>query len=238
MNFLQNNRISFEESLRLDTLSILQQNQIGLIFFEFYGFIINQDGEKYLNKEKFNNLLNSSEIVMSYLKRSENLAPTNIENALNINILTSKQLNILILNWFASNFRNFRSIEKQLKQTDILFDINLNRGQFNKITNRTEFLSIMFDRYLRIQKGSIPFSDDYGSSIKESLHKKADYFTKKIILEELTMFVTNLSSVYSDYFSLVDIIYKEETLEATKLTIYVTLQANDEEPVIFKLLGT
>jgi hypothetical protein len=150
-----------------------------LLFFEYYGFLIHQDGEKYLNKQMFSELLNSSEIIMSYLKRSENLAPTNIENALNIEIFTSRQLNDIILNWFSSKYRNFRSISRYIETTNILYDIDINRGQFNKLTDKTKFLATMFERYIRIQKGSIPFSDDFGSSIKQSLHKKADYFTKK-----------------------------------------------------------
>ncbi|RLA81870.1 MAG: hypothetical protein DRG78_08465 [Epsilonproteobacteria bacterium] len=237
MSFLSNHKIHFDQSLRLDSLTILQQNELGVIFFEHYGFIIYNDGSKYLDREKFNELLSDSETIMSYFKRSENLAPTNIDNALNYHIFTSKQFNDIILHWFSSKYRNFRSIEKFIKKTTQLYDIDINRGQFNKIIDRSKFLAIMFNRYIRMQKGSIPFSDDYGSSIKQSLHKKADYFTKKIILEELNFFVVNLSSLYEDDFRLIDIYYVEEISIATKLIIYITLQANDESPLQFRLLG-
>ena len=237
MQYLSDNKIHFNESIRLDSLTVLQQNDIGLLFFEYYGFLIHKEGQKYLNKEMFSELLNSSEIIMSYLKRSENLAPTGIDNALNIEILTSKQFNDIILNWFSSKYRNFRSIAKFIKKTIALYDIDINKGQFNKLTDRSKFLATMFDRYIRTQKGSIPFSNDFGSSIKQSLHKKADYFTKKIIIEEITDFVETLSNTYGDDFRLVDITYREEIDISVKLIIYITLQANQEEEINFKLLG-
>lgn len=235
MQYLTDHHIHFDEELRLDSLIPVQQNEIGLIFFEYYEYLIIKSGVRYLNKSKFTEMFSESEIIMSYLERSEVLAPSGIDNALTIRILTTKQLNEIVINWFSERHRNFRSIEKNITETLNLYDINLNAGHFNKITNKSEFLGLMFSRFIRTAKGSIPFSGHFGSSIKESLHKKADYFTKKIILEEITDFVETLAEIYSEDFKLVNIEYIEETGISTKLTIRVTLEAAKEQLVQFEL---
>lgn len=235
MQYFYAHHIHFEESLRLDSLLIQEQNEIGVIFFEYYGFTIEVEGRLYLKKSKFIKIFHDSEIMMSYITRSEKLAPTTVEDALVLEILSTEQLNDIILNWFSTKYRNFRSIKKHVPESTNLFDINLNKGYFSKVTNRSEFLADMFDRFVRTSRGGIPFSNDFGSSIKESLQTKATFFSKKIILEELTDFVTTLSNIYSDDFNLVNIDYKEEVGISVKIIIKVTLQANKEDPIVFVL---
>ncbi len=235
MQYFYSHHIHFEESLRLDSLLIQEQNEIGVIFFEYYGFTVEVEGRIYLKKSKFIEIFSDSEIMMSYITRSMNLAPTDVKDALVLEIFSTEQLNDFVLNWFSTKYRNFRSIKKHVEATDNLFDININKGYFSKVTNQTEFLSDMFDRFVRTPRGAIPFSNDFGSSIKESLQTKATFFSKKIILEEITDFVVSLSNIYSDNFSLVGIDYKEEVGIAVKIIIKITLQANDEDPITFVL---
>ena len=235
MQYFYSHHIYFDESLRLDSLLIQEQNEIGVIFFEYYGFTIEVDGRLYLKKSKFIEIFSDSEIMMSYITRSLNLAPTTVEDTFVLEILSTEQLNDFVLNWFSKKYRNFRSIKTHIDSTNNLFDININKGYFSKVTDQTEFLSDMFDRFVRTSKGGIPFSNDFGSSIKESLQTKATFFSKKIILEEITDFITSLSNIYNDNFKLINIDYKEEVGVAVKIIIKITLQANDDTPITFVL---
>jgi len=235
MQYFNDLHINFDQTLRLDSLLIQEQNTVGIIFFEYYGFIVEVEGRSYLRKSRFREIFKDSEIMNSYLDRSERLSPTKVEDALVIEILTTDQLNEIVLNWFSTKYRNFRSIEKHIPLTDNLFDININHGYFKKVTNRSEFLGDAFSRFIRTQQGEIPFSNDFGSRIKESLQTKATFFTKKIILEEITEFIKSLSNIYSDEFSLVGIDYREVQGIAVSTIILITLQANNEEPISFEL---
>ncbi len=235
MNYLSDKKIHFVDILKLSTLPINQQVDIGLIFLEYYGFIVTRDSKKYFLESKMLNYFRDADVILYYLKRSKNLAPTNLIDVLDYKILTTKQLHEIILSWFTLDFRNFRSIDKFIERTTELYDINLNKGHFDKIINDTEFLGLMFNRFVRTQKGSIPFSNDFGSTIKQNLQSNSTFFLRKTILEELTDFVTTLTSIYSSTFKLIDINYAEEGIIDVKLTVYITLQVNQEQELIFKL---
>lgn len=235
MQYLSEHRIHFEDTLRLDSLIITQQNEIGLIFFEYYLFTFIREGTLYLDKVKFKELFKESESLMAILNRVEKLSPNDFE-ALFIESFSTTNLNLIVLNWFHSNYRNFRSIEKNIKETTSLYDLNLNAGYFSKITNIAEFLSIMFTRFVRIRRGSIPFSNEFGSTIKESVQTKSDYFTKKNILEEISEFTQLLTNIYNEDFGLADISYNESSNGiSTSVKIYVTIGINQTEEVKFVL---
>ncbi len=235
MQYFTDNHVLFREEYRLDSTIPIKQNEIGLIFLEYYEYIQIKDGVRYFDRNKLEIMFNESETITSYLERSATLAPTDDDKILNIQILTTSQLNEIILNWFSLRNRNFRSIEKTIVESNNLYDINMNEGYFNKIVDPIEFLGLMFSRFVSIQKGAIPFSSNFGSIIKESLHRKADYFTKKIILEEVTDFVETLTSIYSEDFKLKDIEYIEEVGITTKLIVRITLEVTQIGELKFEL---
>jgi len=235
MQYFSEQLIHFDKELRLDTLLITQQNEIGLIFFEYYQYIIIKDNIKYLNKSKLIDMFKESEVIIGILNRVEKIRPPAVENTYVIEGFSLKNLNLIILNWFHNNYRNFRSIKKNIIQTISLYDININQGYYNKIVDPSEFIGLMFNRFVRIQKGSIPFSSEFGSSIKESIQTKSNYFTKKHILEEITDFTNTLTNIYNEDFSLVDIQYKETVGLSVSLQIMVTIQINKNEVLKFVL---
>ena len=236
MQYLSDHQIHFEHTLRLDSLIMTQQNEIGLIFFEYYLFTFIQDGKMYLDEAKFRKMFKDSESLISIINKMKKRSTIKIDNALVIETISTTDLNLLVLNWFHHNYRNFRSIEKHIVETTNLYDLNLNAGHFSKITNTAEFLSLMFTRFVRIRKGSIPFSNDYGSTIKESLQTKSNYFTRKNILEEITEFTQTLTNIYKEDFNLVDISYNETSDGiATNIKIYVTIGINKTKEVKFVL---
>ena len=236
MNYLTDHKIHFDESIRLDSFIKTQQNEIGLIFFEYYEYVIFKDGVMYLDQNKFLRTFVESESITSILVNAIRRAPTNIENTISIEYFKTNDFNEIVLNWFYSRYRNFRSIEKFIDSSTSLFDINLNAGYFSKVVDKSEFLGIMFSRFVRTRKGSIPFSSNFGSSIKESLQTKSNYFTQKNILEEITDFTQTLTNIYNTDFSLANIDYKEESNGiVAKITIIVTISINKTEEVRFKL---
>lgn len=234
MQYFTFNKIHVKDSARLDSYPIGMQNDIGLIFFEYYGYIIYHEGIRYLNELKFKQLFAESETIMEYFRRAL-LLKESPPNTINIEIIPTKQLNDLVLNFLYRHQRNFRNHEKNIKQTENLFDVDINNNKFTKITNLSEFLTITFNRYIRTQKGSIPFSGDFGGSIKQSLQMKAADTAVESIRDELFYFLRDLSELYNADFRLLNIDHKLLHTIGMKLIVYITIQANNEEPVTFTL---
>lgn len=236
MQYFSDNHIHLENEIRLDSFPIYMQNEIGLLFFEFYGLYIYYDNTPYFDSKKFKELFASNEILISYFDRADRLSPSPKEGLTNILIFTTDQINDLLLNFFSLNFRNFKSAEKDIVSTINLYDIDLNKGEFSKITNKTDFLLLMFDRYIRTSKGSIPFSNNFGSSIKASLQRKADFFTQRILEEEIKDFTTTLSTIYKEDFNFISLVYETKGEIDVHIVVYITLQAARESPVNVKVV--
>lgn len=234
MQYFTFNKIHITHSARLDSFPISMQNDIGLIFFEHYGYIVYHEGLRYLNELKFKQLFAESETIMAYFRRAL-LLKESPPNTINIEIIQSKQLHDLVLNFLYRQQRNFKNHEKNILATENLFDVDINNNKFNKITNLNEFLAVTFNRYIRTQKGSIPFSSNFGGSIKQSLQMKATDSTVESIRDELYYFLRELSGLYNADFRLIDIQHKTINTIGVKLIIYITIQANKEEPLTFSL---
>jgi len=234
MKYFEERRIHVDESIRLDSLIMTQQNEIGLLFYEYYEYLIFKDEKTYLNEIPFKTMFNASEDILYLLKKCETLGD-NITNGLDYKILSTSEFNRILINWFHSNYRNFRSVSKLIIPTDKLFDIDIEQGHFKKVTNKVDFLSAHFQRFISTQRGSIPFSNGFGASIKAQLQTKSTYFTKKSILEELQGFTETLTSIYEDDFELKDIEYNEYGGISIKIEIKITISINGNEEVKFKL---
>lgn len=234
MRYLEDRRIHIDISMRLDSLIKTQQNEIGLLFYEFYEFLIYYEDKSYLNEQKFRAMFIESE-DMNYILEKSKILGNNIENGYDSSVLSTDEFNRLLINWFHSNYRNFKSIVKNIPFTNILYDIDLEQGHFKKIVNTSDFLSKMFSRFVSIQKGSIPFSNSFGSGIKSKLQTKATYFAKKSIVEELEDFVKSLTSIYEEVFTLENIEYRETGSIAVKVEVMITLAINDSEIVSFRI---
>jgi len=237
MTYLSDNKYHMEEEINYDFFPINIQNGVGLIFLEYYEFTITINDVQYLISHKLYDVLKQHEILIGYLDKVNKLYPTHIEDTLDISGFSETELNEILLAWFSTIYRNFKSIYKDIPESDTLMDINLNKGYFNKVNDLVQHIVTSFSTYLKTQKGAIPFSQNFGSTIKQSLQRKADYFTKNILLEEIGSFINEMNKVYDNAFEIVDISYDENIEISTSITVYVTLKVLDEEPITLQIQG-
>ena len=92
-------------------------------------------------------------------------------------------------------------MEKYIPDTDILYDINLDYGEYNKEISLTRFMLTHFIRYVGLKRDQVPFSNGFGSDIKNLIQKKNNDLTKTILYEEIDAFLSSLSSMYNKSFS-------------------------------------
>jgi len=244
MHYLEKHNIYFEKELKLKELPQFQQNEIGLLFIEYFGFCIRINDILYFNKNKMLQLFSELEAITLYLNKAIYLfektskdTELNLSNVININSISDNNLNEIILNFFSLNYRNYKSYDKHIISTDVLFDIDIEHGKFKKITSLTQLMLTQFDRFIRTLKGSIPFSSDTGSDLKRILQSKSSIFTKKFIVEEISSFLLGLESIYNETFSIVSIDYSEIEYISTHIEVKIVLQAAEEEPVSIRIIG-
>ncbi len=250
MQYVKENNIYFNPddinlSLNLKDFSIYDQNQIGLIFMEYYGYIIQEsiDSPKFFNLEILR-LFRSDDKILSFLNKALIKSPD--DTKISIIYIIDVEMNLLILNFFSKNFRNFKSVNKTINESYDLYDIHL-YGAFEKVTNITQFMLEQFNTYIRTTRGSIPFSSNFGSVIKEAIQNKYLGFTKDVITEDIVMFLNALSDEYNINFKLLSIKVSEVQKPGSSITvssnsidihlrIEIILQADEEEAVQITLM--
>ena len=233
MRFLDTKKIYFVDKLKLNSLQLHFQNEIGTLFLEAAGFTINYNNKIYLNYSECRKLFAELDIVLSYLniayKKTQQTSDN--PNVCDIDHFTTKSYNILILNYFALKYRNYASYIKNIDETDILYDINLDYGEYEKETSLTRFMLTHFLRFISTKSDQIPFSNGFGSNIKNKIQTKSNSFTKNIIYDEINMFLKELSSLYNKAFTIQNIELNESGYIAQKLVVSVYLKAAQEETV-------
>jgi len=232
--------IYIEEEIPLRSFALNIQNEIGMIFIEYYNYTIIYQNNLYLNKDKLSKLLGDSLKIESILKLALKKTKNKNSEKNNIDILqlNEKNLNIIILNFFSKNYRNFSSINKIIPQTTTLYDVNLNKNKYYKITDIKEFVLQMFSVYIRTSKSEIPFTENFGSGIKEIVQRKFDSFTKQILFEEISIFMEELTNVYSEDVTLIDVIPTERETSSgiIKIKVEIIIQINNNELIKVELL--
>jgi hypothetical protein len=128
-------------------------------------------------------------------------------------------------------YRNYASYVKNIDETDILYDINLDYGEYEKETSLTRFMLTHFLRFISTKSDQIPFSNGFGSTIKNKIQSKSNSFTKNIIYDEINMFLKELSGLYNKAFTIQNIELNESGYIAQKLVVSVYLKAAQEETV-------
>jgi len=251
LDFFSKYTIYIEDSIFLNKFNKNIQNQIGLIYLNHFGFCILYKNLNYLNRDKLNDLFYNSNKLLDIIKIAEvktKEADINTINSSNLSVeekmnkieiinndskinplmLSENDLNLIILNFFSKNYRNFISQDKSIKQSSNFYDVEMSPNKFYKITDPKEFILTMFTKFIRMRKGEIPFSSNYGSNLREIIQTKYQNFTKDLLFEEISNFLNEFSN-YSDEISLVDLVLKDSTIDdSTKLKIIVTIQINYE----------
>lgn len=233
MKYLDANKIYFFDTLKLNSLSLHYQNAIGTLFLEAAGLTIEYNNKTYLNYQACRMMFADLDIILGYLNLAykKTQYQTDNINIADIDHFTTKTYNLFILNYFAIKYRNYASMEKHIPDTDILYDINLDYGEYNKEISLTRFMLTHFIRYIGLKKDQVPFSNGFGSDIKNLIQKKNNDLTKTILYEEIDSFLSSLSSMYNKSFSIKSLNIVETGYVAQKLTVNVILQAEKEEAV-------
>ena len=239
MKYLDSKKIYFLDSLALGSLELHYQNEIGTLFLEYNNLTIDYNNKTYLNYEAMIRMFASLEIVLGYINVAYNKTQqqTDNKNIIDIANFTTKQYNLVILNFFALKFRNFASYDKSIEDTNYFYDINFDYGEYNKEMSLTRFMLTHFIRYISTKADAIPFSDGFGSNIKNLIQRKNTDTTKTLIAEEIRNFLTTLSSLYGQTFTVQRIDLVESGYIAQKLIVHVYLKAADEETVKILLEG-
>jgi len=235
LQYFNINSIHIQEEARLDSFPLHVQNEIGVIYIEYYNFLINRDGTLYLDELKFKNLFYDNEIIMEILNGAKIQSP-GPEGTIDLNYIGTYNLNIIIINFFNKQFKNFKSDYKNIIETTALFDIDLNYGKFSKVTNLSEFLVTSFDRYIRTRRGEIPFSNNFGSTLKASIQRKADSFTQTILEEEIMDFIDSLSILYNNIFSFESLTYREVGVIDVHVELQIVFSIMREENIEIKVV--
>lgn len=235
MQYFAEHHIHIDEELSLNTLPKHTQIDIGLIFIENEGYYKYVEGQPYLDENKLRLLFVEDEVLNGYFDRAIKLGNAPLE-CLSILIFSTDQLYELILNFFNKIYRNSKSIDKTIEQSEILFDIDLNYGEFSKITDKVHFLLLMFERYIKTQKNSIPFSGGFGGELKSFLQRKADYFTQQLLEEEISSFIYEISRVYPNTYAFESLTYSTYGTIDVHVTVSIKFSIVGEDPVEVKVM--
>ena len=233
MKYLDANKIYFVDYIELKSLQLHYQNAIGTLFLEAAGLTITYNNKLYLNYSLCSKLFVNLDIIAGYINIAykKTQYQTDNTNVVDIDNFTTKIYNLIILNYFALKYRNYASMDKHIPETDILYDINLDYGEYSKEISLTRFMLTHFLRYIGIKKDQIPFSNGFGGNIKNLIQKKNNDLTKTILYEEISGFLTELSNMYNKSFTVQSLDIVETGYIAQKLTVNVYLKAEKEDVV-------
>lgn len=239
MKYLDSKKIYFLESLALSSLELHYQNEIGTLFLEYNNLTIDYNNKTYLNYKDMKYMFANLEVILGYINIAYNTTQLHTDNPNIIDIahFTTKQYNMVILNFFALKFRNFASYDKVIEETNLFYDINFDFGEYNKELSMTRFMLTHFIRFISTKPDAIPFSNGFGSIIKNLIQRKNTDVTKTLIIEEINSFLSNLSSLYNQTFSLQSVNITESGYIAQNIAVHVYLKAAKEETVRIILEG-
>lgn len=239
MKYLDSKKIYFLESLSLNSLELHYQNEIGTLFLEYNNLTIDYNNKTYLNFTAMKYMFANLEVVLGYINIAYNKTQlhTDNKNIVDIAEFTTKQYNTLILNFFALKFRNYASYDKTIEDTNYFYDINFDFGEYNKEMSLTRFMLTHFIRYISTKADAIPFSNGFGSNIKNLIQRKNTDVTRTLISEEISNFLSTLSSLYNQSFLLQGVDLTESGYIAQKIIVHVYLKASSEDTVRIILEG-
>ena len=239
MKYLDSKKIYFLDSLNLNALELHYQNEIGTIFLEFNNLTLEYNNKTYLNYKAMIKYFANLEIILSYINIAYKATQKITDNADVIDpvCFTTKQYNMVILNFFALKYRNYATVEKNIPETVNFYDINFDYGEYNKEVSLTKFMLTHFLRYISIKRDQIPFSNGFGSNIKNRIQTKNTDVTKTLIYEEINEFLSLLSALYNQAFTIKGLEVVESGYIAQKLTVNVYLKAAEEDIIKIILEG-
>jgi len=247
MQYFEQNRIFFIDEIKLSDLTLTQQNDVGTLFLEKYNYTIEYNNKTFLNYAACKMLFAELDVVTKYINvayfqtqnQLKNDTSSNLtnDNVVDISTINTNNYNILILNFFALKFRNYDSFDKYIEPSETLFDVNIDYGEYSKELSSQAFLLKQFSRYLRIRDDQIPFSNGFGSNIKAFIQRKNEDITKTLIKEDISSFMTTMSTIYNTNFKLVNIELIEKGDYALNLTVKVYMQIDDFDIFLVTIEG-
>jgi len=228
LDFFNDNGLYIENEFILADYQKSVQNKIGLIYLDYYGYITIYQDNKFLNYSMLYDLFEGSEKLLSILnisryntnlddlsKLSDEASEEEKETILNRNNisilkLSENDFNLIILNFFSKNYRNSEITNVYVPPTEYFFDVDMS-GKYKKITKVREFILDAFGNYLKISPGEIPFSNNFGSRIKEIIHMKYTNKTIKFLNDEITIFFNSIKNNFNIDMQIVDILQMQDS---------------------------
>jgi len=202
VSFLKDNKIIF------DSFEETKKMEIGIIMLEAYGYISWYGKHKYLNFETFFDSFggeNELNYEISKLKNSYYLDLNPSTYKYKIDYLPSTFLMLLLKYFFYSMHSDGKEETKYIKSTEVLTDINFNKYQYIKVDDNVEFIINLFKNWINTRHGSIPFSPEYGNSLKELLHEKNVMVKSSRVKDSISKFFTEIEETYKTVSKLKDI---------------------------------
>jgi hypothetical protein len=239
MEYFEQNGIFLENELALSSLSLDRQNMIGVYFAQSYGYIREIENVRYILVQPLRKIFHQNEVILDILNKNINRVVNlnkkyPIDNVFSLSDISTSNLNLLLLNIFSIHNRNFKESDKYIHSSETLTDINM--IDYSKESDIAHFIITQFTRYISIQRGSIPFSSNFGSILKTTIQSKLTDTTKRIILEDIVAFFEYISLLYADI-TLHDITYnivEEVVSNRVEVTIYISINGEEIDVNIIK----
>jgi hypothetical protein len=233
VSYLQENQINFSE------FTIAQKIEIGLIFFEYYHYIVWVGDKKYMDFNKIKEAFPNQESIISEINSLTKLFYYNedISTGLyDLEIINDKLLLLLITYYFYSKYSDNKDSVKYITSTKILTDVNLNKYHYTKLSEDVLFIVGIFNNWILTNPNDIPFSPNYGNPLKELIQEKNSLVKLTMVRTSIITFFEELSSNYNQLLELMDVSVKilgnygvdiSIVLKINKNTINFNLSAYD-----------
>jgi len=216
-----------DNQILINDFPINIKNEIGLLFFEYYGFIIWVKDKKYLNlKELYPNHEELNLQKTYYLNSDENILYETDK-------IDKTSLFKIVTKYFYSRYYNTTENIKFIENTEILTDINLNKNHYDKVPDDINFIVDIFKNWLNTRPNTIPFSPNYGNSLKDLIQEKNNIVKLNYVRTEIVTFFEELSSIYNSLVKLLDV--KINLLTNYGIEINISLLIKNEN-IAFDLL--
>lgn len=230
VSYLINNELNFgtfDDSLKI---------KIGLIFFNYYEYIIWKGIKKYLDLSKLIQKFKMQEKLIYQLTKLKNYFYYKNDpstNLYDVDQLDSKFLLLLITEYFYSKYSVTKVVEKYIEHTDILTDVNLNQNHYNKVQDNILFIVHIFNNWIKTSHNTIPFSPGYGNPLKELIQEKNNLVRLSMVKEEISNFFQELSKIYPSLIEVQNV--NVNILNTYGIEIIISLSIN-KTPVTFNVV--
>jgi hypothetical protein len=142
----------------------------------------------------------------------------------------------LIIIYFNGIYRTNPEIEGEVGIYDTLTDINFELNNYSMILNIKEFFTKEFMYFLKTPPGSLPFANDFGTSIKNVIQTKNNIVQEINVQTEINFFIKAFNDLYGNLVDVrqitIDRKHSDVGADMWVIEVYVNIL---QERIIYKL---